>query len=39
MQNETANPVNANFDVKITGSTNMTTSLNAYGFAAKGHYY
>lgn len=39
MQNYTANPANENFDVRITGSTNMTSSLNAYVFAAKGHYY
>ena len=39
MQNETANPANKNFDVKITGTTNMTSTLGAYGFAAKGHYY
>ena len=39
MQNETANPANANFNVKITGTTNMTSTLGAYGFAAKGHYY
>ena len=38
MQNKTANPANENYDVRITGTTNMTTSLNAYGFAAKGHY-
>lgn len=39
MANETANPVNANYQTKITGTTNMTTTLGAWGFAAKGHYY
>ena len=39
MQNETANPTNANYEVKITGTTNMTSTLRAYSFAAKGHYY
>ena len=34
----TANPVNENFDVRITGTSNMTSSLNAYGFVSKGHY-
>lgn len=35
----TENPANENYQVKVTGTTNMTTSLNAWGFAAKGHYY
>ena len=39
MVNKTANPANENFDVRITGTSNMTTSLNAYGFVSKGHYY
>jgi len=39
MQNMTENPANENYQVKVTGTTNMTTSLNAWGFAAKGHYY
>ena len=39
MVNQTANPSNALYQVKITGTTNMTSSLNAWGFAAKGHYY
>ena len=38
MVNETANPSNENFDVKITGTSNITTSLNAFGFVSKGHY-
>ena len=38
MVNKTANPANKNFDVRITGTSNMTTSLNAYGFVSKGHY-
>ena len=38
MVNKTANPANENFDVRITGTSNMTTSLNAYGFVSKGHY-
>jgi len=39
MQNSTANPANKNYDVLVTGTTNMTSSLNAYGFAGKGHYW
>jgi len=39
MQNFTANEANKNYDVRITGTTNMTTSTMAYSFAAKGHYY
>ena len=38
MVNEMVNPANKNFDVKITGTSNITTSLNAYGFVSKGHY-
>ena len=38
MQNMTANPANSNYDVRVTGTTNMTSSLMAYAFAAKGHY-
>lgn len=39
MANMTENPENINFDVRVTGTTNMTSSLKAYTFAAKGHYY
>ena len=39
MLNKTANPLNEVFDVRITGTSNMTTTLNAYSFVAKGHYY
>jgi len=39
MLNKTANPANENYQVLIDGTTNMTTTLNAYGFAAKGHYF
>ena len=38
MVNKTANSANENYDVRITGTTNMTASLNAYGFVSKGHY-
>ena len=38
MQNSTANPDNEIYNVRITGTTNMTTSWDAYSFAAKGHY-
>ncbi len=39
MENSTENPLNENYEVYVTGTTNMTTSLKAYTFAAKGHYY
>jgi|Transcript_46943 hypothetical protein len=39
MLNKYDYPPNENFDVRVTGTTNMTSSLNAYAFAAKGHYY
>ena len=39
MQNKTGYPPNENFDVRITGTSNMTSSLAAYAFVAKGHYY
>lgn len=29
---------NANYQIEITGTSNLTTSLNAWAFAAKGHY-
>ena len=38
MRNMTDYPPNANFDVRITGTSNMTSSLMAYAFVAKGHY-
>ena len=39
MLNKTANPLNEIYDVRITGTSNMTTTLNAWSFVAKGHYY
>ena len=39
MLNETANPENALYDVKVTGTSNMSSTLGAFGFVAKGHYY
>lgn len=30
---------NANYDIEVAGTSNLTTSLNAWSFAAKGHYY
>lgn len=39
MLNKTANPLNEVYDVRITGTSNMTTTLNAWSFVAKGHYY
>jgi hypothetical protein len=39
MLNLTANEANAKYNVKITGTTNMTTSLKAPAFVSKGHYY
>jgi hypothetical protein len=38
MQNKTVNPANINYDVVVTGTSNVTSTLNAYGFVAKGHY-
>lgn len=39
MYNMTRNPDNTNFQTYIDGTTNMTTTLNAPAFCAKGHYY
>ena len=39
MKNATANPDNKKFNVDITGSSNLTTTLDANCFAAKGHYH
>jgi hypothetical protein len=39
MLNKTANPDNAVFEVEISGTTNMTSTLKAPAFASKGHYY
>lgn len=36
LQNSTDN---ANYEIDISGTTNLTTTMNAYAFAAKGHYY
>ena len=30
---------NVNFDIGITGTSNLTTTLRAPAIAAKGHYY
>ena len=39
MENETAVTSNANYNIKISGTTNMTSILRGQSFAAKGHYY
>lgn len=39
MRNDTDYSPNKNYQVNITGTSNMTTSLQAYAFVAKGHYY
>ena len=39
MYNMTENKENENFNVYVTGTTNMTSTLNAPAFCAKGHYY
>ena len=39
MYNMTRNPSNTNYQVYIDGTTNMTSTLNAPAFCAKGHYY
>ena len=31
--------ISDDFNIKINGTTNMTTIFNAYSFAAKGHYH
>ena len=38
LEGEQTNPANANYEAKLTGTSNLTTVLNAYSFAAKGHY-
>ena len=37
--NQTENPDNANFNIAVSGTTNMTTIYKANSFVAKGHYY
>ena len=39
MLNQTANADNAKYQVMVTGTTNMTTSLKAPAFVSKGHFY
>lgn len=39
MLNQTANPQNANYQVMVDGTTNLTTTLKAPTFASKGHFY
>ena len=39
MLNQKEYPTNANFNIDISGTTNLTTAFKAYAFAAKGHYY
>lgn len=39
MQNMTANPVNKNYLINVDGTSNLTTILGTWSFAAKGHYY
>ena len=38
LEGEQSNPANVNYEAKLTGTSNLTTVLNAYSFAAKGHY-
>ena len=35
----TAHPSNAYYDIYVTGTTNMTSSMHANTFASKGHFY
>ena len=35
----TANPANENYEVYVDGTSNMSSTLGAFGFVAKGHYY
>ena len=39
MYNMTRNPSNANYDIYVDGTTNMTSTLKANAFASKGHFY
>ena len=39
LQDTTTNLANANFNVNIAGTSNLTSSLGAYCIATKGHYY
>ena len=39
MYNKTRNPDNKNYNVFVDGTTNMTSTLKAPAFCAKGHYY
>jgi len=39
MQNMSANPANENYEVYVDGTSNMSSTLGAFGFVAKGHYY
>lgn len=39
MQDKHDNPGNAKYYTEIGGSSNMTTLLQAYSLATKGHYY
>ena len=39
LDNSTENAENANFDIEISGTSNLTTTLRAPAIAAKGHYY
>ena len=39
MYNYTKSPANKNFDTYVDGTSNMTSTLNAPAFVAKGHYY
>ena len=39
MRNDTHYAPNKNYQVNITGTSNMTSSLQAYAFVAKGHYF
>jgi hypothetical protein len=39
MLNETANPENAKYNTKISGSANLRVALQAPAIATKGHFY
>ena len=38
-QNFEENADNANYEIFVTGTSNLTTTLNANAFISKGHYY
>ena len=38
-QDFTENPANQNYNILVSGTTNITSTFNANAFITKGHYY